>query len=388
MPLTAKLVTRGRRSSLSLRIKAGGRIFKFRKGSAANWAKKIIPLTSLLAVAAMTVGCLTPQSLTPVPPSTQFSDSSPEIATPSARNDKGEAITRHFTWSYWPYGDYQWTWEIQIPQALYDYYRAKPRPPTKNYTVYVTDSKDDAYTGDLANKLKEEAQRINLDEYDTMHFAASFVQSLAYTSDLTTTGYDEYPRYPIETLVDEGGDCEDTSILLAELLDTMGYDVVLVSLPSHVAIGVSEGHGFCGTYYEHNGKRYFYLETTGEAGRIGVVPHEYASEPAYIYHIVPVPILTHTWEATAEERSYKLTTVVENLGTAPVHDTYILAGFDAGQDRLWNPTKSDSFALKEGQSATVTMLLKIPTGKHTRLTIHVINNGHSADKSDSDWFNT
>ena len=330
----------------------------------------------------MTVGCLTPQSLTPVPPSTQLSDSSPEIAA------SGKLITRHFTWSYWPYGDYQWTWEIQIPQALYDYYRAKPRPPTKNYSVYVTDPRDDAYTGDLANKLKEETQRIDLDEYDTMHFAASFVQSLAYTSDLTTTGYDEYPRYPIETLVDEGGDCEDTSILLAELLDIMGYDVVLVSLPSHVATGVSEGHGFCGTYYQHNGKRYFYLETTGEAGRIGVVPHEYASEPAYIYHIVPVPLLTHTWKAMAEERSYELTTVVENLGTAPVHDTYILAGFDAGQNRLWNPVKSDSFALKEGQSATVTMRLKIPTGKHTRFTIHVINDGHSVDKSNSDWFNT
>jgi len=388
MPLTAKRAKGYRHSSLSSRIRAGGKIFNFRKGPAANSVRKILTLTSLLAAAAMTVGCLTPQSLTPLPPSTQFSDSSPEIATPSARNDKGEVITRQFSWSYWPYGDYQWTWEIQIPQALYDYYGAKPRPPTKNYSVYVTDPRDDAYTGDLASKLEEETQRLNLDEYDTIHFAASFVQSLAYTSDLTTTGYDEYARYPIETLVDQGGDCEDTSILLAELLDTMGYDVVLVSLPSHVAVGVLEAQYFCGTYYRQNGKRYFYLETTGEAGRIGVVPHEYANEPAYIYHIVPVPVLTHSWKATAEERIYDLTTVVENLGTAPVHDTYILAGFDAGQNRLWNPAKSDSFMLKEGQSATVTMRLKIPTDKHTRLTIHVINDGHSVDKSNSDWFDT
>jgi len=336
----------------------------------------------------MTVGCLTPQSLTPVPPSTQFSDSSPEIATPAARNDKGEAITRHFTWSYWPYGDYHWTWEIQIPQTLYDYYRAKPRPPTKNYTVYITDPSDNAYTGNLARKLKNEADRIGLNEYDTMHFAASFVQSLAYTSDLTTTGCDEYPRYPIETLVDEGGDCEDTSILLAEVLYTMGYDVVLVSLPSHIAIGVLQGQTFCGTYYEHNGKRYFYLETTGEAGRIGVVPHEYASEPAYIYDIIPVPVITHTWEATTEGGNYQLTAVVENLGTAPAHNTHILAGFDAGQGRLWNPSNSEAFDLNEGQSATVTMHLKIPVGKHTRLTIHIINDGHSVDKSTSDWFDT
>jgi len=382
MPLTARRAKGYRHSSLSSRIRAGGKIFNFRKGPAANWVRKIVTLTSLLAASAMTVGCLTPQSLTPLPPSTQFSDSSPEISAST------KLITRQLSWSYWPYGDYQWTWEIQIPQALYDYYRAKPRPPTKNYSVYVTDPRDDAYTGDLASKLEEETQRLNLDEYDTIHFAASFVQSLAYTSDLTTTGYDEYARYPVETLVDQGGDCEDTSILLAELLDTMGYDVVLVSLPSHVAVGVLEAQYFCGTYYRQNGKRYFYLETTGEAGRIGVVPHEYANEPAYIYHIVPVPVLTHSWKATAEERIYNLTTVVENLGTAPVHDTYILAGFDAGQNRLWNPAKSDTFMLKEGQSATVTMRLKIPTDKHTRLTIHVINDGHSVDKSNSDWFDT
>lgn len=360
----------------------GCKILQSKKSSAANWVKKTIPIISLLAMSAMTVGCLTPQSLTPLPPSTQFSDSSPEIPA----SDK--LITRHFTWSYWPYGDYQWTWEIEIPQALYHYYRAKPRPPTKNYSVYVTDPKDDAYTGHLASKLKEETQRLNLDEYETMHFAASFVQKLAYTLDPNTTGYDEYPRYPIETLVDEGGDCEDTSILLAEILYAIGYDVVLLGLPSHVAIGVSDSQGFCGTYYNHNGRRYFYLETTGEAGRIGVVPQEYANEAAYIYEIVPVPVITHSWRATAQGRQHKLTTVVKNLGTAPVHDSYILAGFDAGQDHIWNPIKSELFDLKEGQSTTVTMYLKMPTGKHTRLIVHIVNDGYSVDKSNSDWFDT
>ena len=168
----------------------------------------------------------------------------------------------------------------------------------------------------------------------------------------------------------------------------MGYDVVLVSLPSHVAVGVLEGQHFCGTYYRQDGKRYFYLETTGEAGRVGVVPHEYANQPAYIYHIVPIAVLTHSWKATAEDGIYNLTTVVENLGSAPVHDAYILAGFDTGQNRLSNPAKSDPFTLSEGQSTTVTMRLRTPTGKHTRLTVHVVNEGKSVDKSNSDWFDT
>lgn len=321
-----------------------------------------------------------PQSLTPLPSRpAPFSDSAPEVS------ESSRLITRHFTWSY---ADYQWTWEIQIPQALYDYYRAKPRPPTKNYSVYVTDHRDNAYIGNLAKRLKEEAQRKGFDEYETVNFVVSFIQNLAYTCDLTSTGYEEYPRYPIETLVDEGGDCEDTSILMAEILHSMGYDVVLVGPPGHIAIGVSGSQAFCGTYYEHNGKRYFYLGTTEEAARIGFIPQEYASEPAYIYEIVPVPVIAHSWKATAQGRHYKLTTVVENPGTAAVHDSYILAGFDVGQGHIWNPTKSEFFDLKEGQSTIVTMYLKVPIGKHTRLMVYIVNDGYSVDKSNSDWFNT
>ncbi len=254
--------------------------------------------------------------------------------------------------------------------------------------MYVTDTRDNAYTGELARRLQEEAQQRGFDENDTIHFAASFVQKLPYALDVETTGYDEYPRYPIETLVDEGGDCEDTSILLAKLLHTMGYDVVLVNLTTHIAVGVLEGQGFCGTYYRHNGKRYFYLETTGEAGRAGVVPSEYRSQLAYIYDIVPVAIVTHSWKASTEDKGYKLTTVVENLGTAVAHDIHILAGFYAAEGRILNSTASESFDLKAGQSATITLFLRSPTGIRTRLMVYVVTDDHSVDSSHSGWFET
>jgi len=126
------------------------------------------------------------------------------------------------------------------------------------------------------------------------------VQSLAYTHDIASTGHDEYPRYPVETLVDQGGDCEDTAILLCKVLHTMGYDVVLLRLPSHIAIGVPRTERFCGTFYTHNGTSYFYLETTGEAGRAGVIPAEYATQGAYVYDIVPRAVLSHSWKATRQ----------------------------------------------------------------------------------------
>ena len=361
----------------------GCRILEPSRDLIGNRVKRIAPIVLLLATSAIVPSCQAPPVPEAVPtPPPSFSDLTPEAFGAS------ELITRSYTWSYWPCRDHEWTWEIQVPQALYDHYRAKPRPPTNDYSVYVTDPRDTAYTGELARKLQEEAQKRGFDENDTIHFAASFVQKLPYALDIETTGYDEYPRYPIETLVDEGSDCEDTSILLAKLLHTMGYDVVLVNLTSHIAVGVLEGQGFCGTYYRHNGKRYFYLETTGEAGRAGVVPSEYRTQPAYIYDIVPAAIVTHGWEATIEEKGYRLITVVENLGTAVAHDIHVLAGFYAAEGRILNSTTSESFDLKAGQSATVTVHLRSPTGIRTRLMVYVVTDGRSADSSHSEWFKT
>ena len=42
---------------------------------------------------------------------------------------------------------------------------------------------------------------------DRVDFVLSFVQALPYTLDDVTTGYDEFRRYAIETLVEGGGDC-------------------------------------------------------------------------------------------------------------------------------------------------------------------------------------
>jgi len=103
-----------------------------------------------------------------------------------------------------------------------------------------------------------------------------------------TTPWNEYPRYPIETLFDRGGDCEDTSILVAALLDRMGYDVALLFLyhENHCAVGVSI-EGSHGSYYQHDDKKYFYLETTGEGWRIGEIPPDFTETIARIHPLHP-----------------------------------------------------------------------------------------------------
>jgi hypothetical protein len=238
----------------------------------------------------------------------------------------------------------------------------------------------------LVQKIGEAATQAGFDEWETVSFAVSFVQSLPYTTDSVTTVYDDYPRYPIETLVDNGGDCEDTAILMAALLNTMGYEVVLSDFTQHVAVGVLGSEGISGTYWTHNGGKYYYLETTGKGWEIGELPPEYEGKSAHIYDMVPVPILTQKWEATTQVYRYRLAVTVENLGTATAQDVYIWAGFDAGNGMFWNSKESTTFDLAPGYSITVTMYLTPPSNQYTRLKVSTVDDGYSVDRSYSEWY--
>jgi len=294
-------------------------------------------------------------------------------------------IPRSFTWDY---AGSEWTWDIQVPNTLYDYYREKPRPPTEDYSVYITHPLDDYFIADLVQRIEGTAWQNSFNEYETVSVAVSFVQSLPYAYDNVTTPYDEYPRYPIETLVDNGGDCEDTSILLAAILNAMDYDIVLLNPPKHVAVGILGGEGIHGVHYEHNGGKYFYIETTGEGWEIGEIPDEYKGESAYIYDIVPIPILAHNWTTTTRGCHVTLKVMVKNLGTARADDVYIFAGFDAGSEMVWNSEKSSLFDLEPGYSTTITLKLDAPVRKYTRLIVKIVDDDYAVDESYSDWFDT
>ena len=105
---------------------------------------------------------------------------------------------------------------------------------------------------------------------DRVDFVLSFVQSLPYTLDDVTTGYDEFRRYAIETLIEGGGDCEDTTILVAAILRGLGEATALIFTPGHIALGVSGD--FTGTSLTYNGTKYYYCETTGTGWTVGTLP--------------------------------------------------------------------------------------------------------------------
>ncbi len=295
-----------------------------------------------------------------------------------------EVITRQHTWTY--KGD--WSWEGDIPQSLYEYYQGLPRPPTQNYSVYVTHPLDDIYIEHLVEDIEEVAQEAGFSEYETIEFAASFVQSLPYTADSITTPYDEYPRYPIETIVDRGGDCEDTSILLSSMIDKMGYGVVLIELPDHCAVGVKGGENVSGTYWEYKGSKYYYIETTDEGWGIGQLPEEYENTAADIYPMIPTPILTHDGSVKGIGNIVQVEVTIYNLGTATANNVSVLAGFDAGEGMLWNGQQSDPFQVQADHQVTVTLNLQVPLDKHTRVIIQIGIDDSLVDESHSKWFDT
>ena len=275
-----------------------------------------------------------------------------------------------------------------MPQSLYEYYQEIPRPPTQNYSVYVTHPLDDIYIEHLVEKIQKAAQEAEFTEYEVVEFAASFVQSLPYTADSITTPYDEYPRYPIETIVDKGGDCEDTSILLASIIDKMGYGVVLIEFPEHCAVGVKGGENVYGTYWEYEGSKYYYIETTGEGWGIGQLPEEYENTSAIIYPMIPTPVLTHDGSVKGIGDIVQVEVKVYNLGTAPANNVSVLAGFDAGNGMLWNGKESQPFTLGVNQKVTIKLSLIIPVDKHTRLVIQIGIDNVLVDESHTEWFNT
>ena len=96
----------------------------------------------------------------------------------------------------------------------------------------------DPYLQKIAKDLRSMARSEGYDTYDTANLVLAFVQSLPYVPDDVSTPYDEFPKFPLETIVEGGGDCEDTSILYATLMKILGYDVALVAYPGHMMVAV------------------------------------------------------------------------------------------------------------------------------------------------------
>ena len=135
--------------------------------------------------------------------------------------------------------------------------------------------KNDEYIVSLSNAIKKFIEEENFDENESYNFIVSFVQSITYENDNVSTNFQDYARFPFETMIDGMGDCEDTSLLLGLLIEyVLGVDVILVEFPRHLMLGVWCNDCY-GTYVELDEKKFFLLETTIENWELGDVPEKF-----------------------------------------------------------------------------------------------------------------
>ncbi len=295
---------------------------------------------------------------------------SPDDPAPAVANS--DFYNRTYKWSY---GE-GWVTTIDVPVSLYDFYKSQPHDRQDNYAQYALSDYDRASMKNLVDTFKGSGDKYGFTEYDDVMSVVSFVQSLPYTSDEVTTGYDEYPRYPIETLVDNGGDCEDTAILAAALLDGMGYGVVLLELPDHMAVGVKCTDDYPGYYVEYHGSKYYYLETTGDSWKIGQIPDEYKGLNVTVYPLIQLPQMDMDFNAAYEGSDhvyvyYSVHCNITNLGAGTARN--VSAYFAAmapgqGEDRVWDPDHTIALGdLAEGGTGWAEANLRIPKNESSQI---------------------
>ena len=151
---------------------------------------------------------------------------------------------------------------------------------------YVSYELTEGTAPELARLLKDEADERGYSALETVAFVIDFVQAFPYVPDDVSKGFDDYTKFIMETVTEMGGDCEDSSILLASLFESepFGYDTILIQPPGHMAVGAYQTDPD-GYYWELDGRKYSYIETTGRGWGIGDCPAQYQDAEAYLYQV-------------------------------------------------------------------------------------------------------
>ena len=184
-------------------------------------------------------------------------------------------------------GRHQFTITLYIDRYMYEYYHSLSRyTQLSDYQNYIDDENNKEIISELTDSLKNLGNKNGYDTSQIAREAVRMVQSIPYVTDPDSAGQDDFPKYPLETLYDYGGDCEDTSFLLAAIFKELNYGCCLIAYDDHLAVGIKGSNDMPGAYFEKDGVKYYYVETTGENWEIGVIPDEQSGQSAKIVVIV------------------------------------------------------------------------------------------------------
>jgi hypothetical protein len=292
-------------------------------------------------------------------------------------------IELNFTWSH---NGETYDLSMVVPEPMYEYYSSKARYVTSDYRGYILHPYDDAYLEVLVKEFDKIAAFNELTFEEELGVIISFVQNLHYITD-DTTGFDEYPKFPVESLVDQGGDCEDTSILLAHLLEAMDIETALLTLPGHMAVGVELNAS--GVHWDIENHTYYYLETTVPNWEIGSIPIEHVGKQVIIDSVDTIPFLMHTWDATRRNNVVDVTITYTNESPVTDSDYRAWVGIELDNGQLYSEKIGSSLDLEFGESMEERLIIEGPRYDTMRLVVGVLTpDGEVITKKNSEYFTT
>lgn len=195
----------------------------------------------------------------------------------------------------WTFGGV--TYIIRLDMLYSDVFGYTYSDPYGNIRLSLTDpayvsnyhTVDDGTLLELMGMLS--AHGSGMDRTEFAGFVLSFVQTIPYVTDEDSVGEREYWKYPLETLWDGGGDCEDSTILYDTLMLMAGYDVAFVLFQDHAMSAVSvdvDGHSLT-----RDGIVYVFCETT-TVSEIGLTSKGHTEDDVYYWCPVVVGSGTDT----------------------------------------------------------------------------------------------
>jgi hypothetical protein len=168
-----------------------------------------------------------------------------------------------------PDGSINYRLRVSVTEALYANYSSK------DHTLYYSDFSR-FVTPDALEPIAEDLRSIYNNDEDFANGVLMLVHQIPYVES-------DPQKYPVETIVENEGDCDLLSIVAASIMKAGGLDVVLLHLElhDHMLLGVNLPESPKDArskiwLYSYEGKKYYVAETTGgnwEKGwRVGECP--------------------------------------------------------------------------------------------------------------------
>lgn len=198
------------------------------------------------------------------------------VSTPGfTRVERTDAYHLRFRWTA---GGHRLRIQVPVSQDRYRSATQRERSIPSCFTAAL----DEPLSARIAQLL---AHRLDAAEVQTplarLRALVEFIRSLEYATDREATGELEYPKYVPETLVENGGDCEDLSVLLAGVLgsEPFEYDPCLVFFSGHVGVGIESSaiDGDIDQTLRVRKRDYHYLDATSDVP-LGTIPEEYREQ--------------------------------------------------------------------------------------------------------------